>query len=291
MRPPGPDWPTGRDVDEASLHLDGELGSGGQGTVHRLIGWSGPLVYKRYKVPGADGDALAALVRLPATLAPAERDRLLHDTAWPLARVVRGGQVTGFLMQAIPWRYFGLNAAGDMKARQLQFLLFDQKPMWGNIVSVPMTASLRASVAAECTRLVFLLHSKKLVIGDVSLMNILWTPGSPAEVFFIDCDGIRVTGARPVLPQADTPDWDDPEQGPSGPDLDSDRYKLALLVGRVLCGRAMLRPGQPLPFQPGTPARVSSQVSRLWDRAKARGSRPDAWEWLQALTAREKVPL
>ncbi len=285
-------WLDGRDIEEGSLQLGDELGRGGQGSVRRVLGWSGPLVYKRYTVTGANGTALAELVRLPATLSPADRDRLLRDTAWPLARVVQGTQLTGFLMQAIPGRYLGPNGAGDMKERQLQYLLFEPKPMWGNIVPVQVTAVLRVSVATECTRLVYLLHGKGLVIGDVSLMNVLWTPGDPAEVFLIDCDGIRLTGARPVLPQAETPDWNDPLQGPSGPDLDTDRYKLALLVGRVLSGSASLRPGQPLTLRPDIPDRIRTQAAALWQRASGpRGSRPDAWEWLQALTPRAQIQL
>lgn len=287
-------WHEGIDVRESSLRLGDELGSGGQGTVHRVLGgWTGsqPVVYKRYKAAGADGDALVALIRLPGTLSTGEKDLLFRDTAWPIARVIRGAQVSGFLMQEIPARYFGPNAVGDLKERQLQFLLYKPKPMFGNIVPVEMTASLRASVATECTRLVHLLHGKKLVIGDISMMNVLWAPGSPAEVFLIDCDGISVEGTRPVLRQADTPDWNDPQQGSSGPDLDTDRYKLALLVGRVLSGNATIRPGQPLSLYPGTPDRIGTQATRLWDWAEARGNRPDAWEWLQALTAREKIPL
>jgi DNA-binding helix-hairpin-helix protein with protein kinase domain len=285
-------WPDGRDIEEGSLQLGDELGRGGQGSVRRVLGWSGPLVYKRYTVTGADGAALAELVKLPATLSPADRDRLLRETAWPLARVVQGRQLTGFLMQAIPAQYLGPNGVGDTKERQLQYLLFEPKPMWGNIVPVQVTSVLRVSVATECIRLVYLMHGKGLVIGDVSLMNVLWTPGDPAEVFLIDCDGIRLAGACPVLPQAETPDWHDPLQGASGPDLDTDRYKLALLVGRVLSGSASLRPGQPLTLGPDIPDRIRTQTVALWQRASgSRGSRPDAWEWLQALTARAHIQL
>jgi hypothetical protein len=283
-------WPDGRDIAEESLQLGDELGNGGQGIVKRVHGWAGPLVYKQYKLTGANGAALSELVRLPATLPPTDRDRLMRNTAWPLARVVHAGQVTGFLMEAIPERYLGPNTVGKMKERTLQYLLYEPRSMWGNIVPVQMTASLRVSVATEWTRLMHLLHGRNLVIGDISLSNVLWTPGSPTEVFLIDCDGIRATGGRPVLRQADTPEWNDPQQGSSGPDVDTDRYKLALLVGRVLSGKATLRPGETLTFHSDTPDRIGAQVTRLWKRAEVRGNRPDAWEWLQALTAREKVP-
>lgn len=59
-----------------------------------------------------------------------------------------------------------------------------------------------------------LLHTKALIIGDVSMNNVLWAGagGQPATIFLIDCDGIRKLGQRPVLPQADTPDWHDHDQ-------------------------------------------------------------------------------
>jgi hypothetical protein len=285
-------WPAGADVEEDSLQLADELGKGGQGRVLRVLGRPVPLVFKQYIVSGADPAALRSLVDLPAALQPRERDRLLEQTAWPLARVVRRGAVRGFLMQPIPDEFRGRNAAGDLKLRELQYLLYDPKPMWGGIVSQDVGIETRIAVATECTRLMWLLHGKSLVFGDVSMSNVLWATGSSARIFVIDCDGIRRLGARPVLPQAETPDWDDPHQPQGGPDLDTDRYKLALLVARVLCGKPYIRPGPDLPLLPGVPDAIAAKAAPLWRQAAgARGSRPDAGQWLMALAGRAEIPI
>jgi DNA-binding helix-hairpin-helix protein with protein kinase domain len=280
------DWPDGHDIGENSLQLGDELGGGGQGTVWSVNGWAVPLAYKQYTSPGADGMALQALVSLPTALTPSERNWLLRDTSWPLARVMRGGQVSGFLMQEIPGRFFGPDRTGRPKLRELQFLLFPMRPMWETIVSAEVTADLRVSVAAQCAQLFCLLHGKSLVIGDVSMKNIMWAPGTPAQVFFIDCDSFRPSGNRPVFPQPSTPDWDDPQHpGQYGADLTTDRYKLALLVGRILACHDTLRPGKPLTLPAEIPDRIAVEVTELWDRAAGpRDTRPDAAQWLRALT-------
>ena len=287
-------WRAGGDIDEGSLQLGDEVGRGGQGSVHRVYGYGTPTVFKRYTMPGADPGALRALVDMPATLQPADCDRLMQLSSWPLARVMRGGQLAGFVMREIPSHFFGSNGGGTMKERQLQYLLYEPRPMWGNIVSGEVTIDTRIEVAAEFAKLMHLLHSQSLVIGDVSQMNILWALGDPVSIFLIDCDGIRKVGSRPVLPQADTPDWDDPELSGSGarPDLDTDRYKLALLVGRALCGLHNLRPGQPLPLLPGVPEVIAAKVRPLWDQAALpRGRRPDAVQWVLALGGRMEIVL
>jgi DNA-binding helix-hairpin-helix protein with protein kinase domain len=288
---PGPD-----DVDEQTLQLGPELGSGGQGRVLRVEGQGPPLVFKQYKMPGADQDALKVLVDLPATLQPSERDLLHARTAWPLARVFDRGQVKGFLMQEIPGRFFGANVAGTMKLRELQHLVYPRKPAWGEIVpEAGVSTKARVEIASEFAKLLALLHGKSLIVGDVSTANVLWTGNDEeaAAIFLIDCDGIRKLGSRPVLRQADTLDWDDPLQpAHTDPDLDTDRYKLALFVGRVLTIGKDLRPGDKLQLVPDVPERVSSRVASLWQRAAGRrGTRPDAMEWTLALSNRDEIAL
>lgn len=282
----------GRDVDKAALVLGDELGKGGQGRVNRVDG--GPYagaVYKEYTLSGADPAALERLVRLPYLLTDTERGRLHAMTGWPLARVVSSGYLTGFLMQEIPQRFFGRITNGRPQPRELQYLIFEPKPLWGDIR--PPGIEGRWELARRFVSLFQLLHSRRIVVGDVSMSNLLWaTDGRAAEVFMIDCDGARSAGHRPVLPQADTPDWNDPEQPATGSDLDTDRYKLALLVGRILSRQSKVRPGEPLEPLPGLPPGVADQVLRRFaEAARGRGLRPDAHQWGVALGGRAEIPV
>jgi hypothetical protein len=289
-------WPGPADVDVQTLKLGPELGNGGQGRVLRVEDQGAPLVYKEYKIPGADAAALKLLVDLPGTLPAYERSLVDGCTAWPLARVFKNGQLSGFLMREIPAHFWAPNSAGSLKMREVQYLVYERKPMWGGIVpAAGVSAQARIGVATAFVALMNMLHAKTLIIGDVSMNNVLWTTGSEdtTEIFLIDCDGIRGLGSRPVLPQADTLDWNDPLQKPhAGPDLDTDRYKIALLVGRVLSVSAYLRPGQPLPLVPGVPPRMAARLADLWQRAAGPwGSRPAASQWSMALSDRDEIPL
>jgi hypothetical protein len=243
------------------------------------------LVFKQYIVSGADAWALRTLVEFPRSLPPIERECLLARTAWPLAVVVQHGELRGFLMQAIPPEFAAPNAAGNPRLRELQYLLYPPKPIWGGILPSGVGTETRLAVAAEFTRLMKLLHGKDLVFGDVSMLNVMWAPGDPARIFVLDCDGVRKLGNRPVLPQAETPDWDDPQQPAVGSDLDTDRYKLALLIGRVLSGQAYIRPEKhSLALPPDIPRAVAVRAQHLWrEAAGRRGTRPDAGQWLMAL--------
>ena len=288
-------WPGPADVEEKTLRLGPEVGSGGQGRVLRVDGHASPLVFKQYKVPGADEQALKILVDMPATLQPSERNHLHTTTSWPLARVFDKGRLRGFLMQQIPGHFFGANVAGNSKLRELQYLVYPRKPAWGEIVpDGGVSAQARVAVACEFAKLLGVLHRRGLVVGDVSMNNVLWagTGDNATAIFLIDCDGIRKLGSRPVLKQAETLDWDDPHQPLTGPDLDTDRYKLALLVGRVLTIGKDLRPGDPLQLLPDIPDRVASQVTALWQLAAGpRGTRPDATAWTLALSNRHSIAL
>jgi hypothetical protein len=283
------------DMDEGALQRGPELGAGGQAWVYRVYGQLELRAYKKYKDPAkADPAALKTLIDLPATLQPSQRDRLHEQAAWPLARVYDNGQLSGFLMREIPAQFMGPNTAGKSILRELQFLLYQRKPMWGDIVPAGGVGSqTRIDVARECSALMTLFHAKALVIGDVSMRNVLWTGtgGQSAAIFLLDCDGIRQLGQAPVMAQAETPDWNDPNQTPNGPDLDTDRYKLALLVGRVLSCQAYIRPGKdPLSLPADLPDRMAVRIEAMWRQAaRPYGQRPAANQWQQALGNRDEI--
>src|SRR5690606_17639924 len=97
------------DVDRNSLVLDPEpLGEGGQGVVSRVQGAAG-FVYKEYlrQAGQVNGAALAELVDFAHRLTAGDQDGLLTQCAWPVARVVDGNRVTGFLMPEVPGDFYG----------------------------------------------------------------------------------------------------------------------------------------------------------------------------------------
>jgi hypothetical protein len=112
-------------------------------------------------------------------------------------------------------------------------------------------------------------------------------------IFLIDCDGIRSLGQAPVSKQLDTPGWKDKQQPPTGPDLDTDRYKLALVVGRTLSCQAELYPEEhPLALAPDVPNRMADRIQTLWRQAaRPYGQRPDAKQWLNAFANRDEIVL
>jgi DNA-binding helix-hairpin-helix protein with protein kinase domain len=285
------------DIDEAALQRGVELGSGAQGWVYRVHGQPEPSAFKKYKNPRmAEPAALKTLTDLPGQLRPSERDRLHQQTAWPLARVYDKGQLSGFLMREIPGQFMAPNSAGAMKKRELQYLLYPRAPLWGDIVPADgVSTQTRVDVAREFTALVTLLHTRTLVIGDVSMLNLLWTGtgGQPVTIFLIDCDGIRKLGQAPVMKQVETPDWLDPHLPPTGLDLDTDRYKLALAVGRILSSQAKLEPAKdPLALPSDLPDRMAGRIEALWKQAAGPyGRRPDANQWLNALADRDEIVL
>jgi hypothetical protein len=111
-------------------------------------------------------------------------------------------------------------------------------------------------------------------------------------VMLIDCDGMRREGRAPVLPQAETLDWNDPRAAPdSAPDMDRDRYKLALAVLRVVTGRLDARPGEGSVVNGhGLSEHARESVEQLLELAAGPvGTRPTAIAWAAALSGRESI--
>ncbi|MEU0067569.1 hypothetical protein ABZ085_30835, partial [Streptomyces albidoflavus] len=241
----------GQDLALHQVKRFARVGDGGQGEVFEA-GGPGRLLYKEYREPHkVRGDALTHLVRVRQEMAPAERDRLDRQAAWPLCRVTDGGRVTGFLMHRAPETMTWTTSKGDGKLIELSYLLREAKTAW-SAVPQPVPAQ-RLDLVIQVVSLLEWLHGLGLVVGDLSHANVLWSLTPEPAVHLLDCDGIRAGGQEPVLDQADTPDWQDP-LAPAGlpASVDSDRYKAALMIGRILCRDPLIRPGEPLALVPGT---------------------------------------
>ncbi|GAA2603569.1 SAV_2336 N-terminal domain-related protein [Actinomadura fulvescens] len=281
---------TGMDSDLRLQDLDlGErLGMGGMSTLYSMIRLSDEMLYKEYRgqTTETDADAVGRLVSFPATLGPDLRELLLSQTAWPVARVMDGDRLAGVVVPRAPERFygrFGPRGADSVRVRDLSYLLYQRRTTWGESETPPDAAD-RIEIVRRIAALFGLLHEHSLVVGDVSPTGVLWC-ASPMSVYLLDCDGMRFAGAPLGRAALETVDWDDPLGLDETASLDSDRYKLALLITRVLARSAHVRPGQAFEFVEGVPPRIAANVSNLFTRAAGpRGTRPTASEWVQALS-------
>ncbi|MFE0404019.1 hypothetical protein ACFW19_19280 [Streptomyces nigra] len=280
----------GAEVSRASLTLGKRVGSGGQGEVHEV--GDGSLLYKEYKDPSkVNGRALADLVAFRQGLGPADRARLDALAAWPLCRVAEGGRALGFLMRRAPSPMTWRTATGATKLLELQYLLRPPRVAWQE-VSQP-TPDQRRALAMACADAIGWFHDAGLVIGDISQANILWSLTPEPAIHFLDCDGFRQVGRDAVQAQAATPDWDDPLSPSTEASVDTDAYKTALTVGRVLAQEPYVRPGQELrPVAGCLNERQAAAAERLFAQAAGeRGTRPRASEWHTALSDRGIIAL
>jgi hypothetical protein len=226
-------------IDADSLRPGRTLGRGGQGRVVEVsfLGEpaSEPLVAKWYLPDVAvDPAALTRLVSWRRRLG-AEDLAVLDDVAcWPRAVLVRHGRAAGVLLPRVPAPFsFELahpSGARGPVLRELQYLIAGPALLARRGISGESpTTRLRLLVAFVSA--VSFLHRREVVLGDMSVKNVLWSAGR--GVHLLDCDALRLTGTNPAVSQPNSPGWDDPAF-PGTQNQQSDRYKLALTVLRVL---------------------------------------------------------
>jgi hypothetical protein len=278
-------------VDVSTLQLGDQIGDpGGQGTVFTVASETN-TVFKRYHNsadrsfnPGTLRQLIAERGQVGYVGTPVD-----EWAAWPKAIVVDGPTTIGFLMRRVPEEFF-ITIRGRDKLADLSFLAAEPSPLWGG-VPLPSPA-VRVEILRHFAGAMQALHQRQIVLGDVSFANVLWAVRPRPRVMLIDCDGMRREGRLPVLPQAETLDWNDPlAAAGSAPDMDRDRYKLALAVLRVLAGRLDARPGADNVVNRhalSEHARVS--VGELLQLAAGPvGTRPTAVAWAAALAGRQSI--
>ncbi len=277
---------TSADVDRELLRCGVQLGMGARGRVYDLLNSPG-YVYKEYISSKINGGALADLVLKWNTFSDSEKQTLSSTTAWPIARVVDRGRIAGCIMRKIPDEFYITLARGARPA-YLTYLCYPPRHAW---IEVPMpSAADRIAIASQMLDLFALLQQHSLVIGDVSAQNLLWSCHPMARILLLGCDAIRSSGALSSLPEGETPNWHDPLLGGRAPNFDSDNYKAALSVGRILSLDPHLRPGEPFSFVDGVPQAVVREVTELFAAAAGpAGERPEVREWQEALSARDAL--
>ena len=226
-------------IDGAALRRGQVLGRGGQGEVVEvdLPGRPAaePLVAKWY-LPAVvpDPAALTRLVSWRRSLDEAARTALDAVVCWPRAVLLRDGRAAGVLLPRVPPAFtFPLTrpSGGRVVAlRELQHLIAAPALLARRGIADADPAT-RVRVLAGLAAAVAFLHEREVVLGDLSVKNVLWSP--VRGVYLLDCDALRLTGTSPPVPQPNSPGWDDPVF-PGTQNQQSDRYKLALAVLRVV---------------------------------------------------------
>jgi DNA-binding helix-hairpin-helix protein with protein kinase domain len=264
------------DVALADLTARARIADGGQGTVFRLADPPGTLLKLYHPDTAVLSDELGRLIDLPGGAG----ELRAAPVAWPSGRVFDGGRCVGLLMPEAPAR-FATSLAGRRQLLELQFLLYPRRAMWADLV-LPTDAQ-RRGLALAYVELFRVLHHHDVVVGDVSMRNLLWTLAGGPSVFAIDCDGFRLAGRPPAVRPADTAGWRDPAR-PSEVTVDTDRYKLALVTLRVLLGDHAVTP-EDVCVKQYLRQLLGPELSSLARHAVKPGGRPPAECWLGAIGA------
>ncbi|MFC6619058.1 hypothetical protein [Deinococcus radiophilus] len=282
------------------VQLGPELGRGGQGTVYALADDPGQVAKLYLRPPGP-----AQVRKLEALTALAD-PVLLTLSAWP-TEALRGpaGEVRGFLMPRLP--------AGEMHELHCLYT-----PATRSELFPEATWAFLVHTARNLARAFAALHTRGVLMGDVSSRNVMVGPAGTVRL--IDTDSFQVRSGGEVLPcPVGTPEFTPPElQGQALGTLvrteAHDLFGLATLIFHLLfqgrhpyagvqaaatplspaeaiAGHAFAYSAQPLPGlrpPPGTLrlSDLTAEVAALFERAFAPAPappRPTAAEWDTAL--------
>ena len=259
-----------------------KIGKGGQGVVYLApnlrTDFAPSMVYKKYKpltLAEIDFDALSAMPRLLTdVLQSPDARRLISLAAWPCAIVETDRQPTGFVMPAIPDKFYIAvkTVKGTERAvAEFQHLLNDAEFLTAR--GLALTDTCRLQVLREVASALAFLHRYNICVGDVSPRNLLFSLPPAAAIYLVDCDTMRVSGTS-ALPQLETPGW----EAPPGEELAtvySDTYKLGLLALRLLVGDQDSRDVSQLSAE--APPFLRRIISDSLDANPARRPLPSAW--------------
>lgn len=236
-----------------------QCGTGAQSVVYLLpktlrVNGRANLVYKRYrpKAPSFRGReaatkvALEQLIGLHHILDLASdgkriRTALERHVAWPLAVVSRGNAALGVVEPKIDAAFLGAPCDDLTAAVPLErFIRPDgERALLLGQGLHPLDDDGRHRIALQLVATASLLHRIGLVIGDISLRNVMvYVPEhdqrNQASAAFIDADACRPAIGGCGLPQGSTPAFDPPEsrfwrrKADAVPDGPKRRYALAM---------------------------------------------------------------
>lgn len=291
-------------VDKNVLRIGRQIGlDGAMGRVYEVDG--GRHYYKEYLEPERHTIRLNRLIEWRNRLSAQHRALLDRHCAWPQLAVTADGAVVGFLMSPAPDEFW-TDMLGEPHTRELQHLIHVNVARQLGI-TMP-TRGQRLHLVADLAILLEFLGRNNIVYGDVNEKNVLWTVEGIPRIYLIDCDNARPADlpdeiAGVAMPRSD--DWRDPDL-PFGalPNLNSDRYSLAVFYYRVFYGvmvkinkdrnsvlvpddapelpslEDLLRNGLAPPIHRPSPGRWAAAISMI-DKASLDQVVPTVADWLQ----------
>lgn len=229
-----------RPVEFSELDVLEAVGNpGAMGTVYRVAGQPSCL-YKKYINPSIHDARLDRLIEWRNNLSEEAREFLDSRCAWPLVAVTEKGRTAGFLMRSAP-DDFWVDMAGERHTLELQHLIHTAGAKAFGI-QLPGPEQRLALVEKMADTLAFF-EAHGIVYGDVNERNVLWTLETSPRVFIIDCDNAYLQGTSIGVAMPRNASWRDPDLPEGGhPDLNSDRYTLAVFCYRVFY-EGYLQPG------------------------------------------------
>ncbi|MEO3859350.1 hypothetical protein [Acrocarpospora sp. B8E8] len=182
-----------------------------------------------------DHGMLRRLIELPGTMPPADLARVDDSVAWPVARVLDGYRTVGTVMakatQEFSWDIALLG--GRTKRRLIEIDHLANLPQRQRQLGFPVPDSeQRLNAVRNMVACAALFERHDVVYADWSFANAFWSPRTQ-QTLIIDVDAAGLGQRRFV----ETPNWEDPLMDPGRPvTTHTDRYKVALLVARVMTG-------------------------------------------------------
>lgn len=280
------------EVDIATLGSLTLLGEGGEAEV-LSCGAKPGTVLKRFRTAVRreifEG-GLVETVELLSELVGDEHAHISRRAMWPHSIVKDRGSFVGYLMPALPDYVWCRHGRHDAMRRGLaDWNKLSMRHTWMNHPVVgstlpPISDSTHdhetlSRLLRDLAKSFDVLHRHKIVLGDVSGRNMLWTlDDDDPRAILIDCDGYRREGRRAVTAPKQTPDWVD-GAATEETSLQSDLYKLGLAIYRAYYSDGLGYPAKPSPN-----ANMSRhEVLQMAKRIDSLNDRPTAAEWLDLL--------
>ncbi len=245
------------------------------------------MVYKEYK-PGISTslsvNALRAMPEFLESLPYRDGAKLISLTAWPCALVEDAGQVSGFIMPAIPDEFFtdfwtSNKPTPSTVMAEFQHLLNEPSVLSARFGGAIISERQKYELLRQAALALLFFHEHGICVGDISPKNLLFSLDPAPAVYFVDCDAMRVNGVS-LSGQMETPGWGVPT-GEELATIYTDTYKLGLLAVRLILGSQDAKNPKDLPLT--VPAELRQVIASTL--APHPRQRPSLELWERALDA------